>query len=58
MTPARERAEHLHALALMGITTQPVTPDLAMSVNDMTLAQWIDAGRAKYGDDFDRKESE
>lgn len=25
MTPARERAEHLHALALMGITTPDQT---------------------------------
>jgi len=56
MTPARERAEHLHALAL--IASRPVVPDLAMSADSMTLAQWIEAGRAKYGDDFDRKESE
>jgi hypothetical protein len=40
------------------IATRPVVPDLAISADSMTLAQWIEAGRAKYGDDFDRKESE
>jgi hypothetical protein len=62
MNRLRERAEHLHALDLIAsiqpITTRPATPDLATSADSMTLAEYIEACRAKYGDDFDRKESE
>jgi hypothetical protein len=37
MTPARERAEHLHALALMGITTPDQT--WLMSIDFETLKE-------------------
>jgi len=39
MTPARERAEHLHALALMGITT-PNQTWLASIDFDALKAKW------------------
>jgi len=47
MTPARERAEHLHALALMGITTPNQTWLLAIDF-DALKAKWAAEDAAEY----------